>query len=83
MELKNFLKKLEKYRLVSKKPKSMYIFLLFFSYLLIWLLSLTYYLKFEYEILKPWVIIIGILTFLTLVHAITHKFVIQILEKGR
>jgi hypothetical protein len=83
MKTIEFIKKLEKLGLVTKRPKPIYVFLLFFAYLLIWIVIFVLYLKFEMTALKFWVIILGILTLLTLVHAILHRYVVKVLKNQK
>lgn len=83
MEIIGLIKKLEKLGIITKKPKPIYVFLLFFSYLLIWIVIFVLYLKFEMTILKFWVIVLGILTLLTLIHAILHRYIVKVLKKER
>ena len=79
----DFIKKLEKFGLVTKRPKPLYVFLLFFAYLLIFIVIFVLYLKFEMTALKFWVVILGVLTLLTLIHAILHRYVVKVLKNEK
>lgn len=81
MSLKETIIKLEKKGWVSRKPKPIFVFLLFFAYLLVWFVVFTLYIKFDMISLKLWIIFIGIFTFLTLIHAIIHNYVSKIIEQ--
>ena len=82
MPLKQTLQKLREIGLVSIRPRPIFVFLLFFAYFLIWIIAFLLYIKYEMTALKIWIIIIGILTFLTLIHALIHKYIVKILTKG-
>lgn len=79
MNINNLIKKLAEMGFVTKKPKPLYVFLLFFAYFLIWIVTFILYIKFDMTALRFWVIVIGILTLLTLIHAILHRYVIKVL----
>ena len=83
MGFKQFIIKISEIGLVSRKPRPIYVFLLFFAYFLIWLVAFTLYIKFDMISLRFWVIIIGILTFLTLIHAIIHRYVVKVLGEEK
>jgi len=81
MNTKKLIVKLAKKKLISKKPKPIYVFILFFTYFIIWIFTLISYIKFNTAALKFCVIAIGILTFLTLIHAIIHEYIVKVLEQ--
>jgi len=83
MTSKELIISLEKYRIITRKPKPIYVFLLFFAYFLIWIVTFTLYVKFDMVALRFWVIAIGVLTFITLIHAFLHRYVVKILEKEK
>jgi len=80
MNTKEFIIKLEQYKIITRKPKQIYVFLLFFAYFLIWVVAFILYIKFDMTALRFWVIAIGVLTFLTLVHAFIHRYVVKVLS---
>ena len=79
MSLKKFLKTLEKYKIIIRRPRPVYVFLLTLAYFLIWLLSFVLYLKYDMKILEIWIIIIGVLTLISLIHSILHLIMVRIL----
>lgn len=85
MPIKETIINLAKRGWIHAKPRPVFVFLLFFAYFLIWLVAFALYLKFEMNYLKIWIIIVGILTIITLIHAIIHSYIVKIVneEKGR
>lgn len=81
MSLKEKILALQKIGLISTRPRPVFVFLLFFAYFLIWIVAFTLYLKYEMDYLRTWIIIVGILALLTLIHAIIHAYVVKILTK--
>ena len=81
MNTKELIIKLAELKIITRKPRPIYVFLLFFAYFLIWIVSFILYLKFDMISLRFWVISIGILTFLTLVHAFIHRYAVKVLSE--
>lgn len=83
MKIKELIIKLRELGFISKKPRPIYVFLLFFAYFLIWIVAFILYIKFDMTSLRFWIIIIGILTFLTLVHAFLHNYIVKVLDNKK
>jgi hypothetical protein len=83
MNKKELIIKLAEMKLISNKPKPMYVFMLFFAYLLIWIVTFIIYLKYDMQILKFWIIVLGILAFGTLIFAFFHKYAVEMLGKRK
>jgi len=83
MNTKEMIIKLTELGILTKKPKPIYVFLLFFAYFLIWIVAFMLYIKYNMTALRFWVIAIGILTFLTLIHAFIHRYVVKVLGKEK
>ncbi|MBR9704952.1 hypothetical protein GOV12_06065 [Candidatus Pacearchaeota archaeon] len=71
----------EKKGYITRKPRSIYVFLLGFAYLLIWYFSFNYYIKFDLQSLNIWMIFLSILTFLTFIYAIIHLLILKKIGK--
>lgn len=83
MNTKKLIIKLSELGFITRKPRPIYVFLLFFAYFLIWIVVFILYIKFDMIALRFWVIVIGILTFLTLVHAFIHRYAVKVLGKEK
>jgi hypothetical protein len=83
MPIKKTIIALAKRGWIQTKPRPLFVYLLFFAYFLIWFVAFVLYLKFEMTYLKIWIIIVGILTFITFIHAIIHSYIIKIVEKEK
>jgi hypothetical protein len=79
MGLKELIKKLAELGFVTKKPKPLYVFLLFFAYFMIWIVVFILYIKYDMTTLRLWVIVLGILTLITLIHSILHRYVVKVI----
>lgn len=82
MLTKEKLKELEKRGIITRKPKPIFIFLLFFAYFLVWFVVSILYLKYDIKTLKIWIIIIGIFTLITLIHALVHRYIVNMLNQN-
>ena len=79
MKIKELIIKLAELGFITRKPRPIYVFLLFFAYFLIWIVVFILYIKFDMKALEFWVIVVGILTFLTLIHAFIHRYIVKVL----
>ncbi len=80
MNLKEKIRELAKRGWFQRNPMPIFVYLLFFAYFLIWLVVFVLYLKFDMYYLQIWIIILGILTFITLLHAIIHAYILKVIE---
>lgn len=80
MFLKEKIKELAKRRWISTNPKPIFVFLLFLAYFLMWLVIFILYLKFDMSYLRIWIIILGIISFITFIYAIAHAYIVKAIE---
>ncbi|MEM0465545.1 MAG: hypothetical protein QXW97_02480 [Candidatus Pacearchaeota archaeon] len=76
MDINRTLLILEKRGYINRKPKAIYVFLLGFSYLLIWYFTFNFYVKYELKSLKIWILVLTLITIFTFIFAIFHLWVL-------
>lgn len=79
MDLTNKLLLFEKEGYINRKPKPLYVFLLGFSYLLIWYFTITFYLKYKLTSLNLWIFVLTIITIFTFIWAIIHLYILKLI----
>jgi len=83
MSINEKIKELEKRGWLSTNPRPIFVFLLFLAYFLMWLVIFILYLKFDMTYLRIWIIILGIISFITLMHAIAHAYTVKVIEADK